>query len=89
LKRTYCPECGATSVSRQFEALKRDGHHACGGMTKTDRPPAERGDLRDQLRQMMMKHVADYSYLITLLSGNEKLLLTEIAFTLTVGQSFA
>ena len=27
----------------------------------------------------------DYSYPITLLSGNEKLLLTEIAFTLTVG----
>jgi len=58
-------------------------------MTKTDRVPAERGDLRDQLRQMMMKHVADYSYPITLLSGNEKLLLTKIAFTLTVGQSFA
>jgi hypothetical protein len=87
LKRTYCPECGATSVSRQFEALKRDGHHTC--TTKTDPMPAERGDLRDQLRQMMMKHVANYSYPITLLSGNEKLLLTEIAFTLTVGQSFA
>ena len=58
LKRTYCSECGAASVSAQFETVKHHGHHAGGGMTKTDRVPAERGDLRDPLRQMMMKHIA-------------------------------
>jgi len=56
LARIYCAECGAASISGRFETVKHDGHYACGGMIKTDRMPAERGELRDELRQMMMKH---------------------------------
>jgi hypothetical protein len=49
---------GAASVSGGFEAVKYDGHHACGGIRNIHRVSAEQGDLRDQLRQRMVKHVA-------------------------------